>query len=357
MIESVWSDTAVTVGISAFCAGDEPPSDEEVWERLTGAGVEPWLAERLLVLLPMAYTRRLVPTVSYADAMVSPGGRVSLSAEPVFVAALARAQLAGRQEIERIALRGSEFSAINNALTGGSELSDLVLTETALVNDLEPVASGDGGVPSPRGVFEGLLRGHGVVLGDGAQIDARLFVHPAPAGVVMVQVDFVVTHPALAAPRLVESCAGHGATWREAIGRAVGTFERGALHPIVDGLLRPGSAADQVERERYEHPDGTFELVLGAQLNFFTDRPVPSAGPLLNRLLETLRAQHLARQVHGLRLFIAYRDGQLGTNEVLLDSETWPAGEAVVSGSEAPLADGTVAVRVFGLLVPSAHAG
>jgi len=79
---------------------------------------------------------------------------------------------------------------------------------------------------------------------------------------------------------------------------------------------------------------------------------VLSAAPLLHQLLEALCAQHLPREVHGLRLFIAHRDGRLQTNEVLLDSETWPAGEAVVAGSQAPLPDGMVAVRIFGLLVP-----
>lgn len=353
MIESVGFDAAVKVGVAVFCAGAEPPSDGEAWERLTSAGVEPWLAERLLILLPMAYTRRLLPNVSYADGLIAPGGRVSLQAEPVFLAALARAQLAGRSEIERIALRSSEFNAINNALEAGSQLSDLVLNETALTRDLEPAGPGDGGVPSPQAICEGLLRGHGVEPDGETRINAELFVHPAPAGTVMAQVDFCVMHPALAGPRLAESFAGHGATWREAIGRAVGMFERGALHPIINALLRSDAAADQVEREHYEHPSGAFDLVLGAQLNLFASRPVPSAGPLLDRLLEALRAQELSRKIHGLRMFIAYRDGRLQTNEVLLDSERWPAGEAVVADSQAPLSDGMVAVRIFGLLVPT----
>lgn len=352
MIESIGFDAAVEVGIAAFCAGEEPPIDEDVWGRLTEAGVEPWLAERLLIFLPMAYTRRLLPDVSYPDGLVAPGGRVSLSAEPVFVAALGRAQRAGRGEVERIAVRSSEFNAINNLLHAGSKLSDLMLSEAALVQDLEPVEQGDGGVPSPRAVFEDFLRGHGVPLDGETKVDAKLFVHPAPAGVVMAQVDFAVSHPALAKPWLVESFAGHGATWRDAIGGAVSMFNLGALHPIVDGLLRPGAAPDQVERERYEHPSGAFELVLGAQINLFTDRSVPSAEPLLDRLLEALRAEPLTRKVHGLRLFIAYHDGQLQTNEVLLDSEQWPGGEAVVADGHAPLPDGRVAVRIFGLLVP-----
>lgn len=124
---------------------------------------------------------------------------------------------------------------------------------------------------------------------------------------------------------------------------------RGALHPIVNGLLRPGAARAQVERERYEHPSGAFELVLGAQINPFADRPVPTAVPLLDRLLEALRKEPL---VHGIRLFIAYHDGWLRTNEVLVDGEQWPGGEAVVASHSAPLPDGRVAIWIFGLLVP-----
>ncbi|MFE9103895.1 DUF6348 family protein [Actinomadura geliboluensis] len=353
MITSVGFESAVEVGIAAFCAGAEPPSDDEVRERLTGAGVEPWLAERLLVFLPMAFTRRLLPDVSYTDAVTAPGGQIRLADEPVFTAAFARAQQADRGEIERVALRSAEFNVINQALNDGAQMSDLALGEVRLMDDLAPPVPGDGGVPSPRVVFEELLRGHGVVPGDGTSVDARLFVHPAPAGLVMGQIDFAVSHPALAGPRLVESFAGPGATWRGAISEAVHKFERGALHPIVEGLLRPGAAPGQVERERYEHPGGAFELVLGAQLNMFADRPVPPAAPLLDGLLDALRSQPLTRQVHWMRFFVAHHNGQLQTNEVLLDGAAWPAGEAVAARSPAPLPDGRVAVRLFGLLVPA----
>lgn len=70
------------------------------------------------------------------------------------------------------------------------------------------------------------------------------------------------------------------------------------------------------------------------------------------KLLEALRAEPLTREVYWLRLFTAHRDGQLQTNKVLLDSEQWPGGKTVVANSEAPLPDGMVAVRIFGLLVP-----
>lgn len=82
MFEAMEFDAAVEVGIAAFCAGEEPPSDEEVWELLIGAGVEPWLA-----------------------------GRVNLAAEPVFVARVepsatgrpwrGRADRAAQQRVQR----------------------------------------------------------------------------------------------------------------------------------------------------------------------------------------------------------------------------------------------------------------
>ncbi|MEU8341113.1 DUF6348 family protein [Spirillospora sp. NPDC048832] len=353
MITSVGFESAVEVGVAAFCSGPEPPGDADVLERLTGAGVEPWLAERLLAFLPMAFTRRLLPDITYTDAVAAPSGRIRLADEPVFTAALARAQRADRGEMERIALRSAEFNVINQALNDGVQMADMAIGEVRALRDLPPPAPGDGGVPCPRAVFEEMLRGHGAVLGGGTSVDARLFVHPAPPGLVMGQIDFAVSHPALAAPRLVESFAGPGATWREAIGGALQKFERGALHPIVEGLLRPGAAPGQVQRERYEHPSGAFELVLGAQLTMFADRPVPPAGPLLDRLLDALRSQPLTRRVHWMRFFVAHHEGRLQSNEVLLDGAAWPAGEAVVAGSPAPLPDGRVAVRLFSLLVPA----
>ncbi|KAA8883739.1 hypothetical protein F3087_37365 [Nocardia colli] len=352
MSEALVFDAAVEVGIAAFCAGDEPPSDDEVWDRLIETGVAPWLAERLLILLPMAYGRRWVSDIAYSDVLAAPGGRVNLSEEPVFVAAVRRAQQGDRHEFDRIAPRSSEFKVINDALRAGGKLPDLILGETQLVNDWEPIEPGDGGVPSPRVLFEHCLREHGVAFDGAVRFDARLLVHPSPVGVVIAQVEFAVAHPAAAGSALVESATGLGTTWGVAIGQAVNTFMLGALHPIVAGLLRPGSADDHVQRERYEHPDGVFDVVLGPQINMFTDRPVPPVTPLFEKLLNALRGVPLTRKVHGLRLFIAYRDGELATNEILLDYEQWPGGNAVVADSQAPLRDGYVAIRIFSLLVP-----
>jgi len=169
-----------------------------------------------------------------------PGRQASLSAEPVFVAALGRAQGAGRGELVRIAVYSAEFNAISQLADCGPVPPDAKLTEVRVGWELAPVEQGDCGVPSPRTLLEGIVREHGA--GGETNVDANLLIHPAPAGVVMAHVDFAVAHPALAEPLLVET-VGHSATWREAIGDAVSQFDLGALHPIVDGL-RPGAAPD-----------------------------------------------------------------------------------------------------------------
>jgi hypothetical protein len=356
-------DEAVVVGIAAFHEGAEPPDDDEVFRRLRSAGVEEWLAERLIGFLPLAFGRRVLPGVALADTFLDGETVRPLASEPVYLAAVAAAEVAGRDDIERIGLRSAEFHAVNQALHAGSQLTDLAIGPVSFPDPLPPVGHGDGGVPSPAEIFAAFLSGHGLPVegpeagtlrvGE-ASFSARLIAHPSPVdGVLMAQVDVAVDHPEMAEPWMVESCAGVGPTWHEAIRQAMVMFERGVVHPIVEALLSRGAAGDQVSWERYEHPSGTFDLCLGAQLTLFTADPVPSAGPLLDRLLTELRDVPLSRAVHALRVFTCHRDGELITNELLLDGEPWETGARVVAATPPPLPSGMVGQRLFGLLVPA----
>jgi hypothetical protein len=378
-------DEAVVVGVAAFHEGAEPPSDDEVFYRLRTAGVQEWLAERLVAFLPLAFGRRVLPGVTLADTFIdgdsadidgdsadgdsadsgSAGGGTErlLASEPVFLAAAAAAEIAGRDDIERIGLRSAEFHVVNQALHAGAQMTDLVVKPIRFPDPLPPVEDGDGGVPSPAAIFADFLRGHGLPVegpeagrlrvGE-ASFSARLIAHPSPLqGVLMAQVDVAVDHPEMAEPWMVESCAGVGPTWREAIHQAMVMFERGVVHPIVEALLSRGAASDQVSWEPYDHPSGAFDLCLGAQLTLFTADPVPSAEPLLDRLLTELREVPLSRAVHALRVFTCHRDGELVTNELLLDGEPWEPGARVVAATPPPLPTGMVGQRLFGLLVPA----
>jgi hypothetical protein len=378
-------DEAVVVGVAAFHEGAEPPTDDEVFYRLRSAGVQEWLAERLVAFLPLAFGRRVLPGVTLADTFIDgdavvagdsvDGGSLGggpvvgggterlLASEPVFLAAAAAAEIAGRDDIERIGLRSAEFHVVNQALHAGAQMTDLVIKPVRFPDPLPPVADGDGGVPSPAAIFAAFLRGHGLPVegpeagrlrvGE-ASFSARLIAHPSPMeGVLMAQVDVAVDHPEMAEPWMVESCAGVGPTWREAIHQAMLMFERGVVHPIVEALLSRGAAPGQVSWERYDHPSGAFDLCLGAQLTLFTADPVPSAEPLLDRLLTELREVPLSHAVHALRVFTCHRDGELITNELLLDGEPWEPGARVVATTPPPLPAGMVGQRLFGLLVPA----
>src|SRR6187455_3272232 len=114
--DAVPMDEAVAVGISAFLEGDEPQGDDAITESLRAAGVEAWLTKRLLVFLPLAFGRRVLPEEIGVSGQLSAGtATVELADDPVFAAATSRALQANRAELERIGLRSSEVDAVNQA--------------------------------------------------------------------------------------------------------------------------------------------------------------------------------------------------------------------------------------------------
>jgi hypothetical protein len=120
-------------------------SDEEVFRKLVGTGVEPQYAARLVEFLPMAYARLLLAEggTRFSDMFqrMTPSGDPTverpLSSESVWeeVVSFAKAE-AGRgvskKDLLAVAGRSAELDAANQLLKQGSKLEDLVLT-TALL--------------------------------------------------------------------------------------------------------------------------------------------------------------------------------------------------------------------------------
>ncbi|BCY12842.1 DUF6348 family protein [Actinoplanes sp. L3-i22] len=351
-------DEAVVVGVTAFCEGAAAPSGAEVKEKLVNGGLEPWLASRLTYFLPLAFGRRVLGGVEVDETFLDGETRRRLDRDPVYRAAAERALIADEAEIARIAGYSSEVAAVSQALQSGAELAKLRLGPVALDEPLPPVGTGSGGVPSPASVFAHWMAAYGVTIGDDlrlgdAEFQATLAAHPRPTPeLVVAQVNFAVNHPALARPWMVESCVGVAPTWKEAIFQTLAMFERAVAYPMIAALLDRSAAGENVHVERYSHPAGEFELLLGAQVDLFATEPVPSAEPLFDRLLAQLKDVPLSRAVHALRFFTAHQDGQMLTNEVFLDGEPWETGMKVSAAAPAPLPTGPVGVRVFAFLVP-----
>jgi hypothetical protein len=344
-------DAAIEAGVATFLA-HRGEADGVVRASLEEAGVEAWLAQRLVAFLPIAFGRKLLSGASLSDELDEGGAVRPLAGEPVFAAALERAARAARAEVEAIGMRSAEVSAAGAALEAGSRLEDLDFSPVALVAPLAPAVEGDGGVPSPLAVFAGLLEAHGHPLAPPLAIDARVVAGTGADGV-RARVDFAVAHPALAMPRLVESFATLAATWREAIGLSIHKFELSTFHPIVAALLDRESGGEQVTWETLDHPGGPFEVCLGSQLVLYAPEPVPALGPLIDALKAALRAVPLTRAVHAVRVYVCWKDGERIANEVLLDNRPWVAGSDEVARCDWPRAGGVWGTRLFFLIVPA----
>ncbi|WP_433580010.1 DUF6348 family protein [Nocardia brasiliensis] len=352
-------DGAVEVGIQAFLHGDEGQDDASIVSRLESQGVAAWLAERLVVFLPVAFGRYVLRESTLDPNFVDGSVTRPLDSGPVYRSAWARAQTAGPAEMRRIALRSAAVNAATKLLNDGTtSLSDLAFTADRLPEPLPPMGLDDGGVPSPRALFTEALADHGfpVVETDGAlrcgavTIDARLFPRESAQGII-VQLDFEVSCAGLAATSVVESFAGYGQTWREAVFSAADKFLRGSLHPLIAALIDRDSGGAQVQWDRFEHAGGPFDLCIGPQLISFSPTATIEAAPLLDALLHELRAETLTPQIHWLRVFINTDKGRIQVNEVLLDNEPWPAGAATVAA--APVGQGFCAMRTFAILIPA----
>lgn len=390
-------DAAVEIGISLFLAAPEQ-DDPELESKLLTGGFPPWLAARLLFFVPLAFGRRLLGECQLANAYTAGGQQHPLEEDPVWRAVTARAAQASRDEIGALAPRSSEISAVNSFLESHPDradaLGELQLSAPTRVNALPPIEAseapeppeapeakrdgasiGDGGVPSPALAFRRYLEGHGhAVREDGGALftgelrfGARVFPRPA-AKWPQVQVDFYVAHPSLAAPYLLESFAGAGERWGDALRQTIVKFERGSLHVLIAGLLDRGSCADQVEWEPLG--DAPFELCLGGALQTFGPAKAPRLAALIDRLKSALAAAALTAKVHGLRVFLAHDGARLTVVEVLLDNELWPPGVQLAeamdwSGRDAAKgenegeqddAKGGWGVRWFAMVVPRAAA-
>jgi len=352
-------DAAAEIGVAAFMAGDSAPSDEVVVADLERGGVEPWLARRLNVFLPLAFGRRLLDGIAVSDTFVDDRGSHRLEDDPVYPWIAARAMQADRAEVERIGLRSSELSAVNQALQAGVALEGLGLGPVVLAERLPAPSNGDGGVPSALAAFEGLLEDHGFPAVQGRvgamEIGARVIPRPRPAqGLVMAQVAFAVRHPDLAPASLVESFAGVGSTWRDAVGEGVVKFERSVLHPFVAGLVDRTACAGHVRWETWQHPGGAFDVCLGRQLVMVDgEAEIPSLGGVLDRLRTALGGLPLARAIHSLRIFVSYDRGAVVSHGVLLDGEPWPDGDAATAAAPDPGTTGPMEVQQYALLLPA----
>lgn len=353
---------AVELGVAVFSTmlGAE---DDEIQEHLESLGVEPWLAARLVVWLPVAFAERVLESMTILDEYSDGPVRRNMSDDPVFRAARRVAQAAAPEELLPIAHRSAQMSVARTiqASSPGMKLSEIeARSAMALTAPLPSLGPGHGGVVEPRAVFAAYLEGHGLAVeptGTTAQrvgemeIDA-LVVRIEVSNGVRAQVDFIVRHPRLEGGMVCESFVARGDTWDAAMREdALTKLERGTLHVLIASLVDPASCPDQVEWETWDLPSGPFRVCLGGQLLLWGAASTPLA-ELLDSLRDAIAEEPLSRRVHAIRVFAAREKERSLADEVLLDNTPWPAGEALCREHRWPIRDAPWATRVFMMLVP-----
>jgi hypothetical protein len=167
-----------------------------------------------------------------------------------------------------------------------------------------------------------------------------------------LQADFSVWHPRLAAPRMIESYAGIGDTWRDAIVDAVKKFMQGSLRTVIASLIDREGCASHTHWEPLEESSTRFDLCINPAISFYAETRAPDYLALLRALKSALVTRNLSREVHWLRVFATGSAGAIDLVEALLDNQTWPEGEQIVANAGWDLVEPMWAARWFMVIVP-----
>lgn len=245
-------ETAVEIGVQAFASGAAGQEDEDVLERLLAQGVKPWLAERLVVFLPIAFGRFMLRGANFRPHFIDGEVTRRLDDDPVYRAAWDRANRATNSEMHWVGCHSAAMNAARQLLRPDSRPSDLVFAEDRRPQPLPPSGKGDGGVPEPRALLAQALARRGIktrsrdtdLWAGKAIIDAH--IHPAPAGQtersgVLVRVIVTIDGPgptgSTTGSHVLEgTVVAAGSTWRELIGSAMDAFTADHLDAVVTTL-------------------------------------------------------------------------------------------------------------------------
>ena len=175
----------------------------------------------------------------------------------------------------------------------------------------------------------------------------------------MLQVDALV---ALAdGTNLIESCAGWGDNFDEALATGLRNFSAYSLHQLMSAFFGH-QECDQVELEQWSIGGTSWTAHLGG-INAFEYEDtgmVPTElihSDFFTAIESLVKQKALETKPHWLRAYRMYMPGQEPTIEVLLDNEQWPEAEKAVAKldwTEHPVA---WQCRFFMVLTPEGWTG
>ena len=186
-----------------------------------------------------------------------------------------------------------------------------------------------------------------------------LYQHPSHPGVTMLQLDALVMFAD--GRTLVESCAGWGADFDEALGTSLQNFSRYSLHPLLSAFFRH-DGCNQVEVETWRIGDTDWTAHIGGltSVDFGSTGKDPTGlvpAKLFPTIETLLKQQDFAQVPHWLRVY-RWTAPQGTTNvEVLLDNEHWTEAEQAVAQLDWKPHTDAWQTRLFMALVPDDWTG
>jgi hypothetical protein len=159
------SETTGTLGVTEMAGiiGEMiDGEDDAIREELTRRGASPAVAEQAVALIPLAFGRVLVTRLGVkppaSAILLSEAGErrtIELGTNPIFWEASQLAETGlrtgtmTREQFESVALRSVEVKALNNALHGGSNPKNLIMSEPVMPAFHEWESSPTPAPPSP----------------------------------------------------------------------------------------------------------------------------------------------------------------------------------------------------------------
>ncbi len=172
----------------------------------------------------------------------------------------------------------------------------------------------------------------------------------------IIQLDVCVKSPSLLSERvIIESFAGVGDTYGDAVRNAFEKFCMASLHVLLSVFVDQNYGEDQVDWAQWKNGKYVWNVCLGPLLQW-VNRP-PEQNPALIdespiHLLQDAFLKEATYQVHWLRYYYGFLNGKQNGRDVLLDNQSWQPGEFILDRWPWPALTGYYSFRHFLIALP-----
>jgi hypothetical protein len=170
----------------------------------------------------------------------------------------------------------------------------------------------------------------------------------------LAQLDVRIKSPKIQPRVAMESCSAYAKTRDGLVDKLLSKFMNNSFHVLLSELGTREQAAGQVEFETWQSQSGVWSVGLGRIISTFGTIEKRWFVSYLDQLQELFLKSEFPRTIHWLRSYFMWEGGELQNPEVLLNNETWVAGEKLLCGQPwpAPHEGNLYAIRHFMMITP-----